>query len=180
MLVSDLVPCVHTNDAPYDIPISVISNPVAHHDPCTAISPSPFSLFVVLQAQILNNCGIQFRRDAIRPATDFPKITRRQEIDHQRLFRFFVRKQKAWRRIFTSSSSLKVLNGVLNLLLNILRFQHLIKILDADIPTSTQRIWRIVCPARSIDAPARTPPFGLKALIKTETPYENNLTAGFA
>ena len=129
----------------------------------------------MLRAQILDNGRIQFRRDPVGPAADFPEIARGEEIDVEWQLGVGARgRADAFR------GPLQMVDGVLDLLANVLALEDLVEVLDAEIAARAEGIRRIVCPGVAVDAPARAVPFALQPLFERESANQDNLASRFA
>lgn len=189
-MLPHLQPRVHPNNTPHNIPISLMPHPITNHNPRAPIA-YPFRLLhhipliplnlIVPRAQKLHNCWIEFRRNPIRPAPDFPEIARCQEIDEEGLLRWgtFLGFNRAREGANALRCAHEVLLRVLDLLLDVFRLKHLVEILHADVSAGARRIRRVICPLRSVDTPACAAPFVVQPAFEVKASDKDYLPTRF-
>lgn len=183
---------IHPNNAPNQVPITVISNPIADHNPRTPVShvlaihwpfrPRNASTKIVFGAKELYDRRVQFRRNLLGPTPHFPEITGTQEIDIERLLGRRIRAHGSYARqnAHALCRSLQMVLRVLQFFVDILRLEHLVEILNANVAARACTIRGIVRPRFGIDAPTRAVPFVLQAVVEREAPHQHDLVSGFA
>lgn len=139
--------------------------------------------------QKIDDRGIEFGSDLLRPAPDLPEIARGQEIYEEWLLRRWW-----WRLIWRAlgrhagtgkgadarGRALEMRFGKLEFLVDVLGVHDLVEVLHADVAGGARRVGRVVFPGRGVDAPARTVPFLVQVLLERETADEDDLVSAFA
>lgn len=141
---------VHANNAAHEIPIPIQANPVRNKNACRAV----IIMILTTTTNVIHNSRIHLPSHFFRPGIRFPEITSTQEVDVKRERLGRVRVGLNTKGIATATGTIDMLRNVLDLLLDVHAFQHLIEVLNAKLPTGTHCMRSVIRPRRGINAPS--------------------------
>ena len=136
----------------------------------------------MLSTQMIHDRRIQPRSNLLRPTSHFPKVAGAEEVEVERVT---VRRRiglgrNAGQWADGLARALEMIATVLNLLVDVLRLEHFVKVLHADLATGTRVVGRVVLPGLGVDAPARAVPLLAQRVVEAEAADQDDLLASFA
>lgn len=168
---------IQAHNSPNNIPIPIKPNPIRNKDTSRPVSP----LFLTMSpAKMINSRRVEFRRNLLRPCPPVKEVTCAQEIDVEWMGPCSLGAREDAERVARFARALAVLGDVLDLLVDVLAFEDLVKVLDDDLAAGAGCVGAVVGPPVGVDAPASPAVDFLELLEDVEAADEDDLAAGFA
>lgn len=129
----------------------------------------------MIPTQPLHTSRIDLCRNLLGPRTHLPKVTRAQKVDVDGCLLPI-----ALGTVDAAPTAIEMGATVINLAPDILGFEDLVEVLDAEVAAAAERVGRIVGPAGGVNADAAAVVVALQGVVEAEAPDQHDLAAHFA